>query len=197
MNRQQVSPAAGAGEARKRIEQGDPRKAVRPAGSTTVYAPDGDTVAVQPGETALSLAGPGRRVVAKAIDFAVFLIIETVLMYLLGAVADLEGGAYFLPLILVSVAWWSAYGAVQLHLWGCTLGKRAAGLRVYRVWEGTTLPTWRQAWLREGPASLIYVIPGLNVLAGLARIVKLYKNRPYHHSQVDFAPGTVVIHHLG
>ena len=142
-----------------------------------------------------SLAAPGPRFAARAIDLLI--VSSPALCYLAFATRYTASGTFeFGPLVWIGPALFllgSLYELIWVATSGRTPGKLLVGLRVVRLVDGRR-PSWSQALLR-GMAPWIFMalplgmfcVPGVVIAYGSATAGELHRGLP------DHAAGTVVI----
>ncbi|WP_405583063.1 RDD family protein [Streptomyces sp. NBC_01190] len=146
----------------------------------------------------VELAPVGRRFAAMVVDLVIagvsLLVPAFLASGLQSAIAPDSDGFFLLGVWLLGSGWLVLYGTVWVARWGGTPGLLMCGLRVARVWEGFERPTWAQAYRRARFLAVTgWLIPLLNAVVVLVRVVNLVKERPYHHSTYDTIAGTVII----
>ncbi|GAB3252896.1 RDD family protein [Chitinimonas naiadis] len=135
----------------------------------------------------LTLAGPGRRAIAWAIDLAVWslavLLLSIVIRLLVGA--DHSGKGLFLAGLFIT--YWGYPVLCEVYARGRTLGKRWMGLEVVRA-DG--LPVgWRESVLRN----LLMVADFLPALYATG-LICMISDRQFRRLG-DLVAGTLVIYH--
>jgi uncharacterized RDD family membrane protein YckC len=154
----------------------------------------------------LDIAPLGRRAVAWLVDVSMFVGGFLVALEALGFrrhFGQIEQGLVtksfddgllqltaLVALAVVFVVGWAAYRITATALWGSSVGRHLAGLRVVDAADGASRPGWAKAWGRWGvPQGLgLIPVPGAGAVAYLWAVHDRY-NRGLH----DKAAGTVVI----
>jgi uncharacterized RDD family membrane protein YckC len=93
------------------------------------------------------------------------------------------------PLVVLAVV----YETICLSLWGQTLGKLAAGIRVARLVNGRC-PLWWESALRIGLPGVVATVPAFGIAPAVA--LALFTTAgfdPMRRNLVDKAAGTVVV----
>jgi uncharacterized RDD family membrane protein YckC len=140
-------------------------------------------------EAVEAVAEPSQRLVARIIDT---LIVGVPL-------ATVATGLYSPQAVMAPVAFaavFFVYEAVQLALWGQTVGKRLTGIRVVSATGGhlrASQALARAAIYALPPATR--PVPILNVLAAIFWLADagLVFDRPYRQTMHDRAAGTIVV----
>ncbi|WP_335970564.1 MULTISPECIES: RDD family protein [Streptomycetaceae] len=192
---------ARAERAREAQRRRHPLTAEPPERSRTAYACAGLAGRAPNGGrdvTTVELAPTARRFTALLLDLliaAASLAVPGALAAALQYAVDRHGqGCFLLAFWLLGFGWLTCYGAVFATLCGGTPGMLLTGLRLARLWDGHTRPTWRQAVRRaRAMATLGWLVPGVNVVVVLSRLGHVLARRPYHHSTFDTAARTVVV----
>lgn len=109
------------------------------------------------------IADPGRRLLARLIDYAIIYAISGVmwLLVLAGtALSDTPSVGPFIFAVLFTVALAVAYEVVLTAQYGQTVGKRVMGLRVLRTDLGTqAFPTGGQSFMRFLVPNVAAIVP--------------------------------------
>lgn len=165
-------------------------------------------VAAMTGQVALgngqvrTLASPGKRLVARIIDF-ILLIVAAMILFALGvggsaalgsSGSDAGAGAAilaFLSTMLIIIVLTIAYEVTLTAIRGQTVGKMAMGIRVARADNGD-IPGWGKSIIRWALPNLMCLIPFLGWIGGLLTYVSLTwddRRQGWH----DKAGATVVV----
>ena len=115
------------------------------------------------------------------------------------AIQDTGAGRYgdalleLLPLLVLTLAFflgWVAYRVTTTALWGSSVGRRIAGVRVVDADDGRSPPGWAKSWGRWGIPQAFGLVP----LPGIGGLAYLWAARDRHRRGLhDLAVGTVVI----
>ena len=140
------------------------------------------------------LAGMGRRLWARIIDFVLLGLVALIaIIALFGLLADSERGflvALFLGILMV-LAIWILYEPMMIAAMGQTLGKKWAGVKVVRADDGA-VPGWGKSFVRWLIPSVVNLIP---ILGGIAALV-IYISplfTPTRQGWHDMAASTAVL----
>ena len=146
------------------------------------------------GET-VELARPIRRLGARILDVIVLAVIGIVVFLFVGDAGDAfdvsGSGASTFASLLIGLVIGIGYEVSQIAVWGQTIGKRVAGIKVINAAHGG-LPGWGKAFGRWAIPGLVALIPILGPLLSLLCYVSLTWDRVYQGWH-DKAAGTLVI----
>ena len=140
------------------------------------------------------LAGMGRRLWARIIDFVLLGLVALIaIIALFGLLADSERGflvALFLGILMV-LAIWILYEPMMIAAMGQTLGKKWAGVKVVRADDGAA-PGWGKSFVRWLIPHVVLLIPILGQVAMLlVYISPLFT--PTRQGWHDMAASTAVL----
>ena len=140
------------------------------------------------GET-VELARPIRRLGARILDVIVVAVIGVVLVIVFGGVDD--SGMGTVTSLLLGLVIGIGYEVSQVAVWGQTIGKRMAGIKVINAAHGG-IPGWGKATGRWAIPGLVALIPIIGPLLSLLCYVSLTWDRVYQGWH-DKVAGTLVI----
>ena len=140
------------------------------------------------GET-VELARPIRRLGARILDFIVVAVIGVVLVIVFGGVDDSGTGTF--ASLLLGLVIGIGYEVSQVAVWGQTIGKRMAGIKVINAAHGG-VPGWGKATGRWAIPGLVALIPIIGPLLSLLCYLSLTWDRVYQGWH-DKVAGTLVI----
>lgn len=141
------------------------------------------------GET-VELAGPLRRLGARILDGIVVAVIGVVFVIVFfGGVDELRTGT--VTSLLLGLVIGIGYEVAQIAVWGQTIGKRMAGIKVINAAHGG-VPGWGTATGRWAIPGLVALIPTIGPLLSLLCYVSLTWDRVYQGWH-DKVAGTLVI----
>ena len=145
------------------------------------------------GET-VQLAGPLARLGARVLDIIILIAAYVVigLVFVGGAVVSGDtSGVSLLGATVLILMIGLGYEVIQIAVWGQTLGKRVAGVRVVNAAHGG-LPGWGKAIGRWAVPSIISLIPIIGVILSILCYASLTWDRVYQGWH-DKAAGTLVV----
>ena len=140
------------------------------------------------GET-VELARPIRRLGARILDVIVVAVIGVVLVIVFGGVDDSGTGTF--ASLLLGLVIGIGYEVSQVAVWGQTIGKRMAGIKVINAAHGG-VPGWGKATGRWAIPGLVALIPIIGPLLSLLCYLSLTWDRVYQGWH-DKVAGTLVI----
>ena len=140
------------------------------------------------GET-VELARPMRRLGAFILDAIVLAVIGGVLFIVFGGASD--SGTGTVTSLLLGLVIGFGYEVSQIAVWGQTIGKRLASIRVINAARGG-IPGWGKATGRWVIPGMVVLIPIVGPLLSLLCYVSLTWDRVYQGWH-DKVAGTLVI----
>jgi len=182
--------------------------------------PPGYRLLVAPRPHGFALAGPGRRLAARAIDFAAvaglclianawfaYRLWQLYLPYLQDVLRasriagstipqpPASAGYLIIMMCLVATAVWFAYEVPGSANTGQTLGKRLLGIKVMRIESADRLGFGRafQRWGRFGLPTLFWWCWGVGFILQALDVLFVLVDRPLRQALHDKAAGTVVV----